>query len=401
MAKAKSKFAQKVGSRGAKAHKAHKADETTTDAGGSLPAGIEDGIAKLKSCYIGYYDKGDNKGEPYFRAAAAVVEPKKHEGRNVEGLETSIMEPLHDTPGRKRETFDDHYAWVLNQMRLLGVDTSSIDFEEIESAMEALQEEAPLFGFRTWKGEATKQYPNPRVNSVWSGLVDDYEMSEDDDGMSDDDDTDDADEDVDPTELAILADDGDEDSAATLTTLAADAGIDPDEYDSWSDVAEALTGSDDEEEEAEEEEESEEADGEEGEDEEVEEEEEEEGDEESDGDGEISIQDHGDLADDGDEDSAAWLTEKAHENDLDTDEYESWKDLAEELVILINTEEQEDEAEVIEPDKGDIVMYTPPRAKKAIECEVTASFAKSQKVNLKGSNNKMYKSIPWAELSTE
>ncbi len=99
----------------------------------------------------------------------------------VEGLRTSIMEPLCDTPQSKaRPTSDDHVAWVLNMLRLLGIDTNSCDTpEELDAAIDALKAQGPMVKFRSWKGQATTQYPNPRVNETWEGIVEDYEEGDD------------------------------------------------------------------------------------------------------------------------------------------------------------------------------------------------------------------------------
>lgn len=172
----KSVLAAKLGSKAAAAVKKHKNDETKLPGGGSLPDGIENGIAQLTECKVDVYKEGQQKGQPYFYAAGIVVAPEEHGGIPIKGLRTSIMEPLCDTPGRKRATFDDHMAECLNQLRLLGYDTTQMESgEDFEAACAALKEIQPHFRFRTWKGkkETTGPYAGrePRVNEVWMGQV--------------------------------------------------------------------------------------------------------------------------------------------------------------------------------------------------------------------------------------
>lgn len=164
-----------LGDRGRKAHEAHKADETQFDQFSELPPGIEGGIAQLDECKFDRYKKGKNAGQWYFSARGTVKFPKVHVDANqqeipVFGKHTSIMEPLYDTPDRSRKTIDDHLDWIYNELRKLGVDTANMQFEELEATAKALIEAAPHFKFRTWKGEATKEFPNLRTQANWNGV---------------------------------------------------------------------------------------------------------------------------------------------------------------------------------------------------------------------------------------
>lgn len=153
----------------------HKADETVTSNFSDLPAGIDNGIAQLVECKFDVYKEGDMKGEVYFYAAGTVVQPTHVGDIPIEGLRTSIMEPVCDTPSRKRSTTDAHIAWILNQFRLLGVNTSNMNASHLEAAAEALKKLRPFFRFRTWKGkpQTTGQYAGqePRTNHDWLGTV--------------------------------------------------------------------------------------------------------------------------------------------------------------------------------------------------------------------------------------
>lgn len=181
----KSSFANKLH----QAHEQHKGDETRVSGGGELPEGIEHGIARLALCKIGVFKKGNNIGEPYFMAQGVVCEPKEHtitEGTKkrvvkVAGLRTGIGPiPLCDTKSQAGEvtTLADHWDRVLNHLRLLDVDTKTITGEQVVTeggkdgyssgpVLQLLEKAKPYFGFRTWKGKATEQYPDPRVNHQW------------------------------------------------------------------------------------------------------------------------------------------------------------------------------------------------------------------------------------------
>lgn len=125
-----------------------------------LPGGIRNGIAQLKMCKLGILENGDHKGMPYFMAYGTVKSPKEVEGVNVEGLLTRIgPEPICNTPEktgeRSRKTALDHYDWVLNQLRILGVDTSKTTLEQIPAICAKLEQMAPHFRFSTREGTKT------------------------------------------------------------------------------------------------------------------------------------------------------------------------------------------------------------------------------------------------------
>ena len=188
--RAKSKFADRVSG----AHKTHKSDETKVGAGGGLPPGIENGVARLTSMKVSKYEKGDNLGEPFFMAAGIVLAPDtvpvtdKGSGKTrsvpVRGLRTQIGPvPICDTTNSKGETIviDEHWSRILNHLRLLGLKTADLEVSDIVAepkpeeyvlgvAAEALLKEKPTFSFRTWQGKPTPKYPNPRVNEEWRGV---------------------------------------------------------------------------------------------------------------------------------------------------------------------------------------------------------------------------------------
>lgn len=173
----KSLLASKLGDKVAKAINAHKNDETKFDAGGSLPSGIENGVAKLTECKFDLIGPGkQNAGQPIFMAAGIIVSPDSHEGIPLVGRRTSIIESVFDTPTKSRKTVDDHLAWVMNMMRCLGADTSAVTQpSDLEELARSLKEAGPHFTFRTWKGEkqttGTYAGKEPRVNESWGKFI--------------------------------------------------------------------------------------------------------------------------------------------------------------------------------------------------------------------------------------
>lgn len=280
---AKTPISKRLGTKGKQAAKKHMGDETRVG-NAELPPGIENGKARVTKVMFGQYKDGDNKGKDFFMATAVVLEPKKFDGLKVEGLQTRIgPEPLCDTPKAqgKRKTLEDHLDQVLNYFRLMGVDTKKLDFDDeyvYENTAQLIEEEKPVISFRTWQGQATEQFPNPRVQHEWLGVDEEYEDEDVDDESEEEeeeeaDDTEseeEGDEEQSYTELGEAADGGDDEAIAELEELAREAGIDPDEIETYAELATMLEERDQEEEENSEEEESDE-----------EESEDEEGDEES------------------------------------------------------------------------------------------------------------------------
>jgi hypothetical protein len=235
----KSGLAAKLGDKGRKAVEAHKHDETVISGGGDLPAGIDGGVAQLVECKFDVIKPGkENAGEYFFYAAGVVVQPIDFNGQRVEGGRTSIMELLCDTPTRSRKTLDEHIAWVLNEFRKLGVDTSGLTFDDFEATAAALKAAQPYFRFRTWAGEVATEgkYKGkpPLINHQWGGCLPKYQPG-DDSPPDVVDETENAEEpgaavepgaegEVDLASLYELAEAGDSDAQTKLTELAVAAG---------------------------------------------------------------------------------------------------------------------------------------------------------------------------------
>lgn len=246
----KSGLAGKLGPAGQKAVIEHKDEPVNFGGGGDLPDGINAGVAQLVDCRFDQYKDGSMQGEYFFLAAGVVIAPEVHDNVRVAGLRTQIMEPMCDTPDRSRKTISEHVAWVLNEMRKLGVDTSSLGIDDLEPAAAALKGESPHFRFRTWKGkkQTTGPFANqePRVQEQWKGscefdgeattAVEDHSVE----AVPDDEVEAAASGDVDIAALGKAADAGDEDASATLEDLANAKGIDAGEIATWVEVAEML-----------------------------------------------------------------------------------------------------------------------------------------------------------------
>jgi len=107
-----------------------------------LPAGIEGGIAKLVDCKFLQVAAGkQNAGKDMFFAAGIVVSPSEYDGINLIGLRTQISEPLYDTPTRSRKTKDEHVEWVMNQLKMLGIDMSEMTVDDLEDIADTLKNE--------------------------------------------------------------------------------------------------------------------------------------------------------------------------------------------------------------------------------------------------------------------
>jgi hypothetical protein len=223
-----------------------------------LPPGIEGGVAQLEDCKIVRIKEGKkNAGEPMFFASGIVKRPLVHDGMRCAGERTQVMEPMFPTPGRTRQTFDDHLDCVYNELRKLGLKTEELDGSEesLVAAMTALQELKPHFKFRTWKGEKATEGPyagkEPRTNHQWGGLVD---FDEDDVSHVQSDPTPSAsvngapvaaDDEDDLDTLAELADGNDNKAKMRLNALALKAGLSQkkvDDADNWVHVVQLMSG---------------------------------------------------------------------------------------------------------------------------------------------------------------
>ncbi len=316
-----------------------------------LPAGIKGGVAQLVEAKIGEYKTGVNQGEQFLYMAGVVIKPKKamsitkawQDGKvvvlaseevEVEGQRTSTMEPLCATTKTDGDivSVDEHVANALNSLRMLGADTSVVDSpKSFEALLEALKEAKPTFKFGTSARDPSSDYPTPRVWERWYGAVDNN-TDEEEEGVADD-----------------------TDEVPDEEPEAEEEEVDEDE----------VSGDD--------------------------------------------LKQLGEAADNDDEEAQkrlAELCESREDGEIDPDDYDTWAEVATLLSIGEEEEEEEEEGEEEEeeegiiPEKGDVLSYKPPKARKSQECEVTAVFTANETCNLKSlDTGKGYKSVEWSKLS--
>ena len=378
----------KLGDRYDKAHEKVKGEDTDFGSGSGLPPGIQGGLAQLADIKISEYKTGDNKGQLFFRAAGTVLTPESHIGVRCKGQFTSIMEPLCDTPGRKRQTLEEHLSWVENELRKLGADTDDVDGDELLDEMENLLEEAPYFNFHTWQSKPTEQFPNPSVQETWDGRVEHAEEVSGNGTPFEEDKEEPSLEDL-MRERGRKADEGDGVIQTSIADHADKLGIDSDEYETWIEVVEAIIESEGEGSSpgsggsrSKDDDEAEDSGEEDPEPDEEEEEEEEE---------EVDWLELGRLADteeseEGDE-ALETIRSEARSRGLDDNEYGTWTDLAEELAGGAEAEEP------ATPTKGEVYLYKPRGRRKALKSEVIGVGEKfcTMKVYSDGSIHKRVK----------
>ena len=185
-------LAKKLGAKLATAHQENIGKEYKGSAGGDLPEGITNGIAKLTSAKFGIFEQGDNKGQFYFMASGIVVDVPQDDLKWAIGLRTQWgPEPICDTVSKAGAQFNkstaEHLEKVYNLWRGLGVNPDEIDAGTdgaLEATAEAMQNAGIYFKFRTWKGKETPQFPNPRVQHDW-GRACEHSPPEDAGGVQD------------------------------------------------------------------------------------------------------------------------------------------------------------------------------------------------------------------------
>lgn len=384
--KAKSALLAKYGKALEQAHHAVKDNETEFSKFGDLPAGIENGIAKLDSVKFDQFKNGDLKNEWYFMAQAVVVLPKEVNGIPVENLQTRIgPEPLCDTPSRSRKTTQEHVDWIYNELRKLGVDTKDLELADLEATCEALSEAAPYIRFRTWASKPNKDYPDPKTNHSWNGTVE-YTPEEDDGAVDDETGGEEpAEEEAPPpakkppakapsrpaTAPAKTPTDGKPNAPKPGGKAPPKPADDVDKFDEQAPEAEEAP------------------------------------------DEGPALEALAEAADGGDEDAQTALGEMATEAGISEQQIVKAKDYAA-LVKLIQdatgeageetTEEEEEGEEAateFTPEKDMVVYHRPKGGKKPVECEVVAVFAKKRTASLKNLDNPklIYKDVSWDAMA--
>lgn len=383
-----------------KAYKAAVEAPVSVDAGGDLPAGIDFGVAKLTDLKVDKYKTGKDAGKFYMYLAGTVLGPKTVvvDGQTVriEGKRTSKTLPMCETKNSKGvvKSAEENIAVALAEIKKLMVEKPN-DEETLDPSDPAqlgliipqLLDAAPVFGFRTWKGEPTETYKNPRTNHVWQGLVsaEDAQAAVDDVANSavvDETDSGDAGDsgegdtsaaagsgELDFDALGAAADtDGDRDAMAALKQAATEAGWTDEQVDgvaSWTELAEALKA----------------------------------GSTPSDDAAAFDYDAAGEAADGGDEEAQAKLIELCREVGFDENSVGTWAEVA------ASIKPADDAGEPNPYEVGNTVQYKPidPKTKKpqlkAIDCEITEVNEDYTVVSLKSlKDNKTFKNIAVTKL---
>lgn len=315
--------------------KKSKDKEVVLDTSGSLPSGIEDGIAQFSKGYTKLYERGEHKGKPFLYVEGVVVEPKRYKGRRT----NKTMKLFETEYNGETTSAEENVDKALNTVKRLGINLASADSEDLLNRILAKNvKKEILFEFRTWSADDSDY-----VVHIWGNKFE-GELEE-------------AEEDVDE-----------------------------------GDIDEEMDEEDDGEEDDESEEESD--------------EEEEEGSEEEGDEAEEDLSVLAKVADvEDDEEAQARLQELADEQDIDTDDYETWSDVADALagVIEEGSEEEEDEKEPTEliniPEKEEVYSYKPAKSRKYHECEVVSVNKTKKTANLKNlATDAKYTAVPWSAL---
>lgn len=272
---------------------------------GNLPGGINGGLAEFGGGKLDYYKEGLNKSKPYMSLFGIVRAPKEHVG-----MQTRIRVDLFAKgQGDKSKSEEEMVDIALNELRKLGIDTSALNPEDWQDAIDSKAKEGVVFRFSTSQSAPTKQYPNPRIWENWNGTIESYESN------------------------------GEEGTSTTVVEepTASNDTSDSSEENDWAAIGEAAEG--------------------------------------------------------GDTEAQNKIKEEADNRGLgeEVDGADNWIEAA----ALLGGEAA---TEAATPEKGDTVNYKPPKAKKSIECEVTAVFEGKKTVNLKDENGNSYKGIAWTDL---
>ena len=391
----KTSFAEKV-KFNRKAFDQSKKEDVKYDGFKTLPDGIEDGVAQITFCGIKTHDKDHKQhGKPYYHVMATVIEPKiGPDGSKCEGVLISEFIPLYDTPDNNRfKTVDDHTGRLLNSIKKFGIDTADMEPDEVDGTLDQLNEDKPYFKYTTWKGKATKAYPNPQVRVSWFEILDEYTPDETDDEIEEDveeveeeetEETESTEDDpivangfLSLAQRATLEYESNEGTEGDYCTKQRDIGImvqvDVDQFSTWEEseakildeLAERVSGTD---------------------------------------------EDHAKECEDALVLMCGYVGLDPEAVDDEGEAlYPTWTEVTEELKRHTagegsSSEPPEDsETEAGEdggqPEKGDVYLYQPKGKKEPIECEVTAVNEKAETCSLKGlTDAKPYYKVAWGKL---
>jgi hypothetical protein len=136
-----------------------------------LPNGIENGVAKV----IGGGFEQDKNGKPYYWVKFKVVAPAEH--ADLEHRKNYFLAPT------KNQTAEQRMDKLSSDLQHCGVNVGEIEESELPDAIENIGDDDRYVEFRTWKGKATKDFPNPETMMFLNQYLEDY--TPDEDGVTD------------------------------------------------------------------------------------------------------------------------------------------------------------------------------------------------------------------------
>lgn len=184
-----------------------KANETRETGIVRLPHDINNAVAELTEVVFDTYKKGAYEGEYYCRMSGIIKSPAKSDGGSpIKGLRTGWgPEPICDTKRRDgtETSLEDHVNKILNQFRLLGLETAEYDDNDLEKMGEDLVEAAPNFRFGTTPRYDVKDLEagQPKEGAVPSGCWENWGRVIEEDDLEDDVEDDDVEDDTDDDEV--------------------------------------------------------------------------------------------------------------------------------------------------------------------------------------------------------
>lgn len=196
------------------------------EARGRLPKDISGGVAEV----IGYEFKETTKKDPQLNIKVMIQEPEEYAG-----LKHTIVHIVADSEYSSAEEVLER---ISSDLQLMGAKTEGTSEEDIPDLVESIT--GNFFEFHTWETKKKKNVvmsiDRPLSNYVPSDTDEVLDTKSEEEEASVDDDI--------PFEslkdAGKAADNEDESSQNYLESLAGDNGLNPDDYETWSELATAI-----------------------------------------------------------------------------------------------------------------------------------------------------------------
>ena len=169
---------KKLGTKAKQMMDAHKNDATNWGRVG-MPPGIENGVGQVINLKLGTFKTGNFVGEPFFHIHFMVKSPKTFvdEQGQIHDLEGAQFNTRNINLGAAQGPEKQEKglaAWQDEIRKLLGKDVpaeeaaEAVDLANIFQTMQELEQTAPHFKFRTWRGRKRKP-GEPGYNEQYDG----------------------------------------------------------------------------------------------------------------------------------------------------------------------------------------------------------------------------------------